>query len=86
VGDADGATSGFPYNYRVFTGDLNKLIACWKLKMGDPGLDPCADMDHKSSGFPYNYRVFTGDLNILIANWKKKDADLGIPGPCPQPE
>ncbi|MHC4573411.1 MAG: Calx-beta domain-containing protein [Planctomycetota bacterium] len=86
VGDADGATSGFPYNYRVFTGDLNMLIACWKLKMGDAGLDPCADMDHKSSGFPYNYRVFTGDLNILIANWKKKDADFGIPGPCPMPE
>jgi hypothetical protein len=83
-GDADGTTSGFPYNYRVFTGDLNKLIACWKMKMGNPGLDPCADMDHKSSGFPYNYRVFTGDLNILIANWKKKSSAL--PGNCPRPE
>ncbi|MHC4575602.1 MAG: DUF7901 domain-containing protein, partial [Planctomycetota bacterium] len=34
VGDADQATSGFPYNYRVFTGDLNWLITCWKMKMG----------------------------------------------------
>ncbi|MHC4574704.1 MAG: hypothetical protein ACYS76_11330, partial [Planctomycetota bacterium] len=79
-------TSGFPYNYRVFTGDLNCIINSWKKKMCDPGLDPCADLDHKSSGFPYNYRVFTGDLNILIANWKKKDSDLGVPGPCPWPE
>jgi hypothetical protein len=85
VGDADGATSGFPYNYRVFTGDLNKLIACWKMKMGNVSLDPCADMDHKSSGFPYNYRVFTGDLNILIGNWKKKDSAWGTPPPYPCP-
>jgi hypothetical protein len=86
LGDADGVTSGFPYNYRVYTGDLNMLINCWKMKMGAPALDPCADVDHKDSGFPYYYPCYTGDLNILIANWKKKDSELGIPGPCPLPD
>jgi hypothetical protein len=85
VGDCDGDASGFPYNYRVFTGDLDCVIQSWKRKMGDPELNPCADLDHKSSGFPYNYRVYTRDLEILIANWKKRDADLGPPlcGSCP---
>jgi hypothetical protein len=86
LGDADGTTSGFPFYYRVYTGDLNRLINCWKEQMGAPFLDACADMDHKDSGFPFYYRCYTGDLSILIANWKKKDADLGIPGPCPMPE
>ena len=79
-GDGDGKTSGFPFNYRIFTGDLSALIANWKLKKTDAGLDPCADYDRKSSGFPFNYQVFTGDLSILIANWKLKDADLTV---CP---
>jgi len=81
-GDTDGKTSGFPFNYRVFTGDLSILVANWQKKAGDPELDPCADVDHKSSGFPFNYRVFTGDLSVLVTNWQKKDADL--PGDCPR--
>ncbi len=81
-GDTDGKTSGFPFNYRVFTGDLGILVANWQKKAGDPALDPCADVDHKSSGFPFNYRVFTADLGVLVANWQKKDAAL--PGDCPR--
>jgi len=75
-GDADCKTSGFPFNYRVFSGDLALLIDNWQKKAGDPTLDPCADMDHKDSGFPFNYRVFAGDLAILIDNWQKKDEDI----------
>jgi len=82
-GDADGKTSGFPFNYRVFTGDLGILVANWQKKADDPTLDPCADIDHKDSGFPFRYRVFTGDLSILVTNWQKKDAAL--PGNCPRP-
>jgi hypothetical protein len=85
-GDADGALSGFPFYYRVYTGDLSRLVNSWKKMMGDAALDPCADYDHKDSGFPFYYRVYTGDLSILINNWKKTDAQLGIPGPCPMPE
>lgn len=81
-GDIDGKTSGFPLNYRVFTGDLSILVANWQKKANDPTLDPCADVDHKSSGFPLNYQVFTGDLSVLVANWQKKDAAL--PGDCPR--
>ena len=83
-GDIDGSTSGFPFNYRVFTGDLALIVNNWKKKIDDPTLDPCADIDHKDSGFPFKYRVFTSDLAIIVANWKKKDADF--PGDCPRPE
>ncbi len=73
-GDADGITSGFPFNYRVFTADLNILLANWQKTITTA--DPRADFDMISSGFPFNYRVFTADLNILLANWQKTDAAL----------
>lgn len=79
-GDADGADSGIPFRYRVFTADLNLLVANWKAKIATA--NPCADFDHKDSGIPFRYRVFTADLNILVANWKKKDAQLA--GDCPR--
>jgi hypothetical protein len=81
-GDADGKTSGFPFNYRVFTGDLTLIVNNWKAKIDTA--DPCADIDHKDSGFPFKYRVFTQDLSILVANWKAKDSAL--PGDCPRAE
>jgi hypothetical protein len=38
----DHKSSGFPYNYRVFTGDLNILIMYWKKKDVDLGIPgPC---------------------------------------------
>jgi len=83
-GDADGKDSGGLTKYRVFTEDLNLIVANWKKKINDPILDPCADIDHKDSGGLTKYRVFTGDLNILITNWKKKDTELS--GNCPRPE
>ena len=83
-GDADGADSGGLTKYRVFTGDLNLIVANWKKKTGDATLNPCADIDHKDSGGITKYRVFTGDLARLVANWRKKDAQL--PGDCPRPE
>jgi len=83
-GDADGATSGAPFNYRVFTGDLTILSTHYKKTAAQMTADPnvnlagklkihaaCADIDHKSSGAPFNYRIFTGDLNIVSANYKK---------------
>ena len=81
-GDADGKDSGFPFYYRVFTGDLALIVENWKKKVRDPTLNPCADIDHRDSGFPFEYRVFTNDLAILVKNWKKTDADL--PGDCPR--
>ncbi|MFQ6034772.1 MAG: hypothetical protein ACE5NM_02860 [Sedimentisphaerales bacterium] len=83
-GDADGQTSGFPFNFRVFTGDLALIVDNWKKKIDDPTLDPCADIDHKDSGFPFEFRVFTADLAKIVANWKKTDTEL--PGDCPRPE
>jgi len=79
-GDADGVTSGAPYQYRIYTGDLSKVVGNWKKKMGAAGLDSCADIDHKSSGSPYQYRIYTADLSKVVGNWKKKDAAL--PGNC----
>ena len=81
-GDADGVDSGGINKYRVFSGDLNILVANWRKKAGDAALDPCADIDHKDSGGINKYRVFSADLNILVANWRKKDAAL--PGDCPR--
>jgi hypothetical protein len=83
-GDADGKHSGGINKYRVFTGDLSLIVANWQKKLGDPTLNPCADIDHKDSGGINKYRVFTGDLNIVVANWRKRDADL--PGDCPRCE
>jgi hypothetical protein len=88
-GDADGINSGVPYYYRVYTGDIGLIIPNWRKKMGDPALNPCADIDHISSGAPYYYRVYTGDVARIIANWRKKDAGTGgtaLPGNCPRPE
>jgi parallel beta-helix repeat protein len=79
-GDADGINSGVPYYYRVYTGDIGLIIPNWRKKMGDPALNPCADIDHISSGAPFYYRVYTGDVAKVIANWRKKDGDL--PGNC----
>jgi hypothetical protein len=56
----------------------------WKKTLGDPTLNPCADIDHKDSGLPLRYRVYTADLAKVVANWKKTDAEL--PGNCPRPE
>jgi len=83
-GDCDCSGSGPPFNYRIYTGDLNCIIAEWKKKIGNPTLNPCADIDHKDSGTPFKYRVYTADLNRVVGNWKKKDAQL--PGNCPRPE
>lgn len=81
-GDADGVTSGIPFNFRVFTGDLSKVIDNWRKKIDDPTLDPCADIDHKDSGIPFRFRVFTADLAVITTNWRVKDA--GLPGDCPR--
>jgi hypothetical protein len=83
-GDADGVDSGFPFNYRVFIGDLVLIVDNWQKKSDDATLDPCADIDHKDSGFPFYYRVFIADLAKIVANWKKKDGDLA--GNCPRQE
>jgi len=77
--DADGITSGAPFQYRVYTGDLNLVIGNWKKKMG---VNACADIDHISSGAPYYYRVYTGDMARIIQNWMKKDSEL--PDHCPR--
>jgi hypothetical protein len=83
-GDADGQTSGLPFNYRIYIGDLTLIVNNWKKTLGDPTLNPCADIDHKDSGLPLRYRVYTADLAKVVANWKKTDAEL--PGNCPRPE
>jgi hypothetical protein len=81
-GDADGATEGV-FKYRVYSKDLNWVVANWKKKIDDPTLNPCADIDHKAVGV-FKYRVYTKDLSIIVANWKKTDAALA--GDCPRPE
>jgi hypothetical protein len=80
-GDADGRTSGFPLNYRVFIGDLALIVENWKKKVDDPTLNPCADIDHKAQTL-FKYRVYINDLAVIVRNWKKTDADL--PGDCPR--
>ena len=77
-GDADGSVFGFQ-KYRVYSPDLALLVDNWKKLIGDPTINPCADMDHKPFGFQ-KYRVYSPDLAILVDNWKKKDVDL--PGDC----
>ena len=73
-GDADCATEG-ALKWRVSANDLNLIIANWKKKIGDSGLNLCADIDHKPEG-ALKWRVSANDLNIVIANWKKKDGQL----------
>jgi len=80
-GDADGITSGSPFNYRIYNGDLTKLFNNWKAKAATVGADFCADVTHKSSGSPFNYRVYNDDLSRVFANWKKKDTT--VPANCP---
>jgi hypothetical protein len=82
-GDADQATSGAPFNYQIYTGDLQMVIDNWKKKTTTAGINPCADIDHISSGAPFNYQVYTADLQTIINNWKKKSTAL--PGDCPRP-
>jgi hypothetical protein len=83
-GDADQADSGGATKYRVYTGDLNLVLANWKKKISDypATLNACADVDHADSGGATKYRVYTGDLNIVLNNWKKKNSNL--PGTCPR--
>ena len=81
-GDADSRTETF-FKYRVYGKDLGLIVDNWKRKIGDPLMDPCADIDHKSETV-FNYRVYGKDLAKVVANWKKKDEDL--PGDCPRPE
>lgn len=77
-GDADQVDSGFPFKFRIFSGDLTILINNWRKKAGDATLDPCADFDHADSGFPFKFQVFSPDLTILINNWRKKNADFAV--------
>jgi hypothetical protein len=83
-GDADGFEEGLFVKYRVWVSDLGMLISNWMKQMGDPTLNPCADIDHKEEGLFVKYRVYTADLGILINNWMKTSAQL--PGDCPRPE
>jgi len=83
-GDVDGTTATGFKKYRVYTGDLNMLMASWKALATDANLDPCADIDHKAATGFKKYRVYTGDLNILMGSWKKLDSEL--PGNCPRAE
>jgi len=80
-GDGDNARQGC--GYRIYTNDLNMLNPCWKKRIGDPELNPCADYDHKAQGM-LKYRVYTGDLQKLIDNWRKKNSNL--PANCPRPD
>jgi hypothetical protein len=87
-GDTDGVQTGFPDNYRIYTGDLNKITTTgqWKKKLGiyPDGADPDCDVDHKSSGFPDNYQIYSGDLNrIIISNWKAKNTQFTGGANCP---
>jgi hypothetical protein len=90
VGDADGATTGFPNNWRIYNNDLAFVINNWSKRMGAKGpgptqtyADPRADVDHKSTGFPNNFRVYNGDLNRVVYNWQKKDNCWTTQPPCP---
>ena len=76
--EGDAALDVHPRGYRVYATDLAILTASWKLKIGDAGLNPCADFDHKAH--PRGYRVYAGDLYILQTYWKWKDPDM--PGEC----
>jgi len=83
-GDIDGIATPAPNRYRVFTADLDILVANWKKKITDPTLNPCADIDHKGTAAPNKYRVYNLDLDRLVTNWKKKDTAL--PRDCPRVE
>jgi hypothetical protein len=70
VGDADQAKFG---TFRVYTADLNLVVANWKKNIGTSGYNACADVDHAAFG---TFGVYTGDLNRLVGQWKKTDAQL----------
>jgi hypothetical protein len=83
-GDADGVTSGSPYNYRIYNNDLGMITSNWQKTAAQITSDPnvalmgrekihsaCADTDHKSSGSPYNYRVYNNDLSKVTTGWMK---------------
>jgi len=82
-GDADGKTSGAPFNYRVYSGDLNLVRKAWQKKVTDPNFTACANIDHKTSGSPFNYHVYSGDLNIVRSMWQK--SATYFPGDCARP-
>jgi hypothetical protein len=69
--------------YRIYINDIAKVVASWKKKAGQPGLNPCADIDHKSETMS-KYRVYINDMKKITDNWKKKDSQL--PDSCPRPE
>jgi hypothetical protein len=70
LGDADQAKFG---TFRVYTADLNLVIASWKKNIGASGYNACADIDHAAFG---TFGVYTGDLNRLVGKWKLTDAQL----------
>jgi hypothetical protein len=83
-GDTNLDEQGVFVKYRVYTNDLGVIVNNWMKQMGDPSLNPCADIDHKSQGVFVKYRVYTNDLGILVNNWMKQSSQL--PGNCPRPE
>jgi hypothetical protein len=83
-GDADGLTSGSPFNYRIYNNDFTMVTGNWMKTAAALTSDPnvtlagklkihsaCADFDHKSSGTPFNYRVYNNDLSKVTTNWMK---------------
>jgi hypothetical protein len=82
VGDIDGtAQTVLIFKYRVYTKDLEELVANWKKQLSDPTLNPAADVDHKDQTvLIFKYRVYTKDLDIVVQNWKKQDSQLA--GDC----
>ena len=81
-GDADGVTSPPPFRFRIFSGDLGKIVDNWRKKAGDATLNPCADIDHKASPPPFRFQVFSGDLGVIVDNWRAKDTDARLTGLC----
>ena len=80
--DGDAANDTNFFDWRVYTTDLTILANSWKLLIGDPLLDPCADMAHDTNFF--GWRVYTTDLTILATNWKA--LTTALPGNCPRPD
>jgi len=79
-GDAAGDTHS--RGYIVYTTDLTKLAAAWKLVVNPDGslpagLDPCADFKHDVHS--RGYVVYTTDLAVLASKWKL----TSLPGNCP---
>lgn len=81
-GDTDGVAETV-LQYRIYTDDLALIVQNWKKQLGDPTLNPCADIDHQAETLS-GYRVYGNDLNTVVTNWKKRDRDLL--GDCPRPQ